>query len=100
MELEQLKLLSPEQKDKYMRLERLFEQPGWDDIERWALVNRMASAERQLNAQNWDQNRVAHGARLAFEMLENLKAATEHEFEALAADAQQAAEIDDSLENE
>lgn len=100
MDLEQLKYLTPEQKDTYMRMERLFGSPGWEDVMQWALVNKAAAGKRQMDATSWDQNRVAYGARLAFEMLEQLATGTEAEFEQFAASAQEAAEVDETLENE
>lgn len=100
MDLEQIQFLDPEQKETYMRLERLFETPGWTDLMKWALVNKMATAERQLNASNWEQNRVAYGARLAFDMLTEFEKATEMEYEHIAASAQEAAQTDEALDNE
>lgn len=87
MDLDRLKLLDPEQKERYMRLERLFEQPGWQDVLKWALVNKVSALGRELNALNWETNREYHGARLAFEMVQGLQDSTELEFEAMASDA-------------
>jgi hypothetical protein len=83
-----------------MRLERLFASPGWKDVEAWILVNKMESVGRVLNASSWEQNRVAHGARLAFQMMEEMPQATELEFEQMADTARNAIQEDDALDNE
>jgi hypothetical protein len=97
---EQINSLSPENKERYVRLEKLFGSEGWKDIEAYAKVNAMVALDRQMNAGSWDQFTLAKGARLAYQSVAELQATTELEFEQLAADAQAAAENDDSIENE
>jgi hypothetical protein len=95
-----LKYLPPHDKERYSKLEKLFGSEGWAEIERWAVVNRMMSVERQLNATSWEQNRVAFGARQAFEMLEQLRESTEREFIQMAEDAKAAIDSEDAYDNE
>lgn len=95
-----LMYLPDEAAERFNRLEKLFGSEGWQEIERWAVVNRMVSAERQLNATTWEQNRVAYGARQAFEMLEQLRDTTEKEFTQMAEDAKAAIEQQDAFDNE
>jgi hypothetical protein len=83
----QLNSLTVEQRAAYMKLERLFEQDGWKDVEVWALKNLEEATARQLNARTWDESRVAFGMRTAFIMIAALKEDTEKRFALLAEEA-------------
>lgn len=100
MDAEQIKYLTPQQKERFVRLEKLFGSEGWKDIEAWGTVNAAVSTNRQLTASSWDQFNIAQGARLAYQSVVELRAATELEYEQLAEDAQTTAENDDSLDHE
>lgn len=100
MDQDLVKYLPPEQAERYGRLEKLFGEAGWQEIERWAVVNKVLSVDRQLNATTWEQSRVAYGARQAFEMLEQLRESTEKEFAQMAEDARAAKEEQEAYDNE
>lgn len=86
--------LSAAEAEQYKVLESLFAHPGWAKIVKWAEAEQAQQTARQLNAKNWEDNRVAYGAAAAFARLQNLQEATEHEFEALAI-ARRAERIDE-----
>lgn len=92
MDTDKLKHLTDEQKDRFFKLERLFESPGWALVQEWAQAQRENVTSRLISANTWEQNRLMSGARSAFMLLENLQNATEAEFEALA-DANESAQL-------
>ena len=100
MDQNQINALTPGQKERYSKLESLFEHPGWAIVEQWAQLNADEHRDRAAFAQTWDANRVSVGARTAFALVVNLRNATEAEFAQLAADAAATTLIEDELENE
>ena len=62
MNLELAERLPGKARDDYVAVSKTLESDGWR-ILRDELVRRFKIAERQkLNADNWDANRIAHGA--------------------------------------
>lgn len=91
----QLSLLNDEQRSRYNKLEALFEHPGWKIVEEFAQASAQQQAQRTLNANSWDEHRLATGARMAFAQIAALPEVTENEFANLAAQAAQAQEDSD-----
>lgn len=87
LDLNNLQHLSDQDKARYMMLERLFAQPGWDYVVRLATQDFEAAKHRVLTANTWDANRVAFGAMNAFYVIINLREQIEAEFETIAAKA-------------
>lgn len=100
MEQSKLKNLTPQQAERFARLERLFGQPGWKDVEAWAKNNAQEQLMRAAHANTWDQNRIAMGARLAYLTLVQLVEQTHAEFEALADQNAEKEVAADELEHE
>jgi hypothetical protein len=94
----QLSLLTDQQRDRYNKLESLFEHPGWKIVQEFAETSAAAQSQRALEAPNWDQHRLATGARVAFTQIAQLPLVTENEFANLA--AQQAQAQEDAEEDE
>lgn len=88
----QLSLLTDQQRERYNKLESLFEHPGWKIVQEFAETSAGSQAERSLNARTWDEHRLATGARMAFAQVANLPVVTENEFSNLAAQQAQAKE--------
>jgi len=96
----QLSFLNDEQRDRYNKLEDLFDHPGWKILEEFAQASVTAQAQRALNASNWNEHQLATGARFAFMQMLQLPEVTENEFANLAAQAAAAQEEDDELDYE
>lgn len=86
MDLEQIKHLNDEQKNRYMALTKLFEMPGWVIIQTWAERNYEESRDRAASASSWDQNRIAVGERIVYDVLRKMEEITEREYSALSED--------------
>jgi uncharacterized protein YbaP (TraB family) len=84
MDLEQIKYLPAELKDRYRKLEAVFNEPGWELIVELAMQRFEDARARQLSAQNWDAALLNRGAAHAYAMLANLRETTEQEFAAIA----------------
>lgn len=89
MDLEALKYLSDEDKTRYMVLERLFTQPGWELVV--ALTRQLAleAKDRAAFASSWDANRVAVGNGLAYDHISRLQDNTEAEYQQKADSAKE-----------
>ena len=98
MDLDDLKYLEPDERERYMKLERLFGTPGWDVIARWAEMNRDEARDRAASAQTWEENRIAVGMRMAYDMFAQLQKVHELEFEELARERRAAKEDEDEPE--
>lgn len=95
MDLDKLKFLNNEQKARFSQLEALFRSDGWELVEEWAKQHRESATANLISANTWEKNRLFTGAREAFGLVENLRAATEAEFEALASANEEAAQVED-----
>ena len=100
LDLQQLQLLNDQQKAAYMHSEKMFASEFWPWIKQWAEANAAEQRERVVNAATWDFNRVATGARYAFELLANLEKVTEAEFANVAEAAAEAKESEVEQDNE
>lgn len=100
LDLEQIKNLTPAQKDRYMALERMFATDGWRIVTEHVTGLANDAAERELNAVNWETNRVWHGARAALLQMANMQDVTEKEFAALAANREEAQQDEDETKFE
>lgn len=80
LDMDELKMLPDEFKDKYMLLERLYGDKAWDLVKAWA----QQSADQQLgailNAPNWDQTVYARGKRDAFLEVIHMERGTNFQF--------------------
>lgn len=80
MDLDALKFLDDNDKERYMVLERLFNQPGWQLVVALATQSALDAKERAAFATSWDQNRLAVGSGLAYTHISNLQNITEAEY--------------------
>jgi hypothetical protein len=99
LDMDELKALPNELKDKYMLLERLFGDKSWEYVKAWC----QKSADQQvmilLQAPNWDQTVYARGKRDAFIELLNLEKGVAFEFRHILFEkAQQEQELQQSQE--
>lgn len=100
MDLDQLQYLSSDQKAKYIRLEKLFESDGWEDLMKWATVNKAVAITGMLNAANWEQYKEYKATAKVYDAVLALRESTDHEFEQMAADAQAATEEQDEVDSQ
>lgn len=100
MDLESLKYLSDEDKNRYMTLERMFQSDGWKVLMAWAVENHEQQMIRAVMAPSWEDHRIATGARLALEQVIRFEQTTEAEYQQRAEDAMLSAESDDEVEYE
>lgn len=100
LDIQQLHLLTDQQKAAYMQAEKMFSSDFWIWMQKWAEDNAAEQRERVVNAATWDFNRVATGARYAFELLANLEKVTETEFANVAAQAAESKESEVEQDNE
>lgn len=84
MDLEQLNYLTDQQKARYSQLENMFETPGWKLVEDFANRNAEEQYQRAASARDWNEHRLATGARAAFITIARLRDTTEVEFAQLA----------------
>jgi hypothetical protein len=82
--MNQLNLLSDEQKQEYMELIRVFREPGWKQIVTFCEGQRDVAYNAGANATSWDDNRVAYGRRVAYEELASFETITENYFNSAA----------------
>lgn len=80
----QLQQLTPEERDQYITFEDLFAHKGWPMFLEWAKSNAMREGINGANANTWAANRIAFGARQAFEAVANFDAQTLGLYEAAA----------------
>lgn len=83
----QLAMLTDEQRERYNKLESLFEHPGWQIVKEFVDASATSQGLRALNAVSWNEHQQATGARLAFTQVANLPEVTYNEFANLAAEA-------------
>lgn len=89
--MEDLQLLSAQDKQNYMDLTRLFEHPGWKLVMKWADDCFEESKSRVLSASSWDVVNTERGAGRAFSSVLNIENATELDYRILADEAKYAA---------
>jgi hypothetical protein len=100
MDLNELKFLSDEDKDRYMKLERLWSQPGWALVIELAAQLAATHKDRATFAQTWEANRMALGSAFAYDHISRLQELTEAEFEQKVEAARTANRDADEEENE
>lgn len=101
LDLNALKHLTDAQKESYMKAEKFFASEFWPWLQTWAKANAAQQLDRVINAETWEFNRLAYGARFAYDTMANLENITNYEFEQLAQaslDAEQDAQADKDLE--
>jgi hypothetical protein len=84
MNLEQIKHLPDGDKERFRKLESVFNSPGWELVMDWAKTRRADVQNRQLSAGSWDHALLNRGAGYAYAELENLRELTEAEYAAIA----------------
>lgn len=100
LDLETIKYLDDSQKNRYAKLERLFDSEGWKLVVKLFGELSTMAMERAANAQTWEDNRFAAGQRFAYTHFTKLEDVTEAEFQKLADDAKEAAGKVDSSDDE
>lgn len=96
----QLSLLTDDQRERYAKLESLFEHPGWQIVQEYAQAGVASQAQRAMNATSWNEHQQATGARLAFSQVAALPDVTHAEFSNLAAEAAMVQAEDDEIDYE
>ena len=77
LDLEQVNALAPDDRNRYMQLEKLFAQPGWRIVVALATQNAGAALTQAAVASSWDNNRLAYGNHLAWRAIQNLEKDTQ-----------------------
>jgi hypothetical protein len=92
---ETMKFLTDVERDRFVKFQGLFEHDGWSLLVELATANAAAQLHAGANAQSWEANRFANGARMVWEQIAKLEAALMNEFNILAAERQ--AELSDEI---
>ena len=95
LDLQEIQNLNDGDKDRYLKMERLFEQPGWKLLTEWAELNEKAQKERAAFAQSWEENRISIGKTLVYQTVANFPSIIEAEYRDLA----KKEEFDESPDN-
>jgi len=77
LDLEQVNALAPDDRNRYMQLEKLFAQPGWRIVVALATNNAAQSLQQAALASSWDANRLAIGNHMAWRSIQNLERDTQ-----------------------
>jgi len=93
LDLEQVNALSPDDRARYMQLEKLFSQPGWKLVVALAAQNATNALRNAALASSWDQNRMAIGNHIAWQAISNLEKDTQDLYAGKAAGVIQAKEL-------
>jgi hypothetical protein len=91
VDLDDIQYLNDAEKDRYVKLERLFTSDGWSLVEEWAKQQRENATGRLINANSWEEHRVMTGVRAVYAEVENLRESTEATFAQIAAANKEAA---------
>ena len=91
--VEVLQNLTDDQKDRYMKLERLLESDGWLLIKEWLESQALVAKDRVTFANTWEENRRAFGNMEVYYQLANLAEEVENQFTALAQDNKYSKEV-------
>lgn len=102
LDMDELKLLPDEFKDKYMLLERLYGDKAWDLVKAWATQSSDQQVAAILNAPNWDQTVYARGKRDAFLEMIHMERGTNFQFRGIIREglARKAADEEAALNRE
>jgi len=101
LDMNELKQLPNEFKDRYMLLERLFGDKAWEYVKAWS----QKSADQQigaiLQAPNWDQTVYARGKRDGFLELLNMEKSVAFQFRQIIGESvERAAEAQTALDEQ
>lgn len=91
LESEQLALLSPADRNRYMALESLFDSDGWKIVMALSQKNAAEALQRAALANSWAENRMAVGNSLAWNNIWNLEQQAEVQFHEMASTARDGA---------
>jgi len=78
--LDELLYLPDEQKSRYRAYEQGFDTPFWKDLKELAEGEIENATLRGANAESWESNRIALGARIVWQYIATLEDAVENEF--------------------
>lgn len=87
LELEQVNALTPDDRNRYMQLEKLFNQPGWKYVTALAQRNAALALQNAALAATWDTNRMQIGNHMAWLSIANLEKDTQSHYGELSAKA-------------
>jgi len=93
LDMDELKHLPNEYKDKYMLLERLFGDKSWEYIKAWCQKSADQQVIALLQAQNWEQHVYAAGKRDGFLEMLNMEKNVAFQFRQIVQQA-----VDEALE--
>lgn len=100
LSMEDLNLLSNDDKNRYMVLERLFDSEGWAFIKKWSNANIDEAKQHILNASNWDQTLFARGALLAYDQFAKFEEISEAEILSTVEQVKESLLAKEELDNE
>lgn len=100
MDLDQIKYLPDPAKDRFAKLERVFQSDGWPLIVEFAKQRAVEAQQRILSAGSWDEVVLYRGRLQVYAELATLAETTEQEFAQIAETNKAAAEQDDEVKFE
>jgi predicted DNA binding protein len=98
MDLDEINLLTDQQKQKYMSLMRMFESDGWKIMDAWASANSDEARERAAMAATWEENRIYAGQRVVYDIVRKLPEINEQEYAILAQQNREAKEEESEVD--
>ena len=90
--------LGEKELDRFLKLQELFETPGWKLLQEYAQAQAFAALTAGAAAQSWEQNRVQYGMRLVWDDISNMDTRMMNEFEQLALSNREDSEAEQELE--
>jgi hypothetical protein len=100
LDIEELQYLNDGLKERYMQLERLYENDAWHLVKAWASKNADQQVIMVMNAQNWEQTVYARGLRDGYLAILNMERANAFEFRNLVEASKQAKQEAEEAEAE
>lgn len=102
LDMDELKLLPDEFKEKYMLLERLYGDKAWELVKAWATQSSDQQVTAILLAPNWEQTVYARGKRDAFLEMLHMENGTNFQFRNIIRDglARKASDEETALAHE
>lgn len=94
LEAEQIALLNPTARERYMALEKLFASDGWKIVMALATNSAATALQRAAVASTWEENRMSLGNSLAWNAISNMEGSAEADFENQLETAEEEARVE------